>query len=187
VYTKGKFTPSVTRRGFLGIAAGGAVLLNAPTVFASKRGSFERTLSFFNLHTGESAKRTYWADGRYDPRALREINHLLRDHRTGDVATIDRDLLNLLHQLGQTLKSSEPFQVISGYRSPKTNELLRKTGGGGVAKKSYHMKGMAIDVNLKGRSLTDIRRAALDLRSGGVGYYPKSGFVHVDVGKVRSW
>ncbi|MCF8483496.1 MAG: DUF882 domain-containing protein [Rhodospirillum sp.] len=164
-----------------------AVSLNAPVVFASKRGSFERTLSFFNLHTGETLKRTYWADGRYDPQTLREINHLLRDYRTGEVATIDRDLLNLLHQLGQTLRTSEPFQVISGYRSPTTNELLRKTGGGGVAKKSYHMKGMAIDVALDSRSVKDLRRAALGLRSGGVGYYPKSGFVHVDVGKVRSW
>jgi uncharacterized protein YcbK (DUF882 family) len=187
VFSKDTRIPTLSRRGVLGLAAGGAAFLSAPAVFASKRGSFERTLSFFNLHTGETLKRTYWADGHYDPQALREINHLLRDHRTGEVATIDRALLDLLTRLGDRLETSTPFEVISGYRSPKTNEMLRQTGGGGVAKKSYHMQGMAIDVALKDRGLKQLRQAALDLRAGGVGYYPKSGFVHVDVGDVRSW
>ncbi len=145
-----------------------------------------RRLAFHNLHTGESADLVYWADGSYVSDALGHIDHLLRDFRTGDTHPIDRRLLDLLVQVGGRLDSREPFQVISGYRSPATNAMLASSSEG-VARHSLHMDGMAIDIRVPGRSLADLHRAALGLRSGGVGYYPASDFVHVDVGRVRSW
>ncbi|MBK1664375.1 twin-arginine translocation pathway signal protein [Rhodospirillum rubrum] len=184
---KGLACPSVTRRSFIGLCTGAVAALHAPAAFASRRSTIERSLSLENLHTGERVKRVYWANGRYVPDSLREIDHVLRDFRTGDVQPIDRGLLDLLYELHATLETRAPFQVISGYRSPRTNALLRETGGGGVAKQSLHMRGMAIDIALKDRTISQLRRGALGLRRGGVGYYPESGFVHVDVGKVRSW
>ena len=145
-----------------------------------------RTIAFHNLHTGERLRTTYWADGRYLSPALKDIDFVLRDFRTGDVASIDPRLLDLLHLLRSRMESSEPFHVISGYRSPKTNAKLAQQSGG-VAKKSLHMRGMAADVRLPGRALSDLRRAAVSLKLGGVGYYPKSDFVHVDIGRVRYW
>jgi uncharacterized protein YcbK (DUF882 family) len=118
--------------------------------------------------------------------SLREINHLLRDHRTGDTVQMDRELLDLLYSLQHKVESKKEFQVISGYRSPKTNAMLRSKSSG-VAKKSLHMQGKAIDIRLPGTSLKNLRKAAVALKSGGVGYYPNSNFVHVDTGRVRYW
>jgi uncharacterized protein YcbK (DUF882 family) len=148
--------------------------------------SGERKLSFHNLHTGENLATTYWADGRYIPSAAAEIDFILRDFRTGDVQSIDLRLLDLLHDLRRRMESDESFHVISGFRSPKTNNMLTRQSNG-VAKKSLHMRGMAADVRLPGRSLADLQQAALSLELGGVGYYPKSNFIHVDVGRVRFW
>ena len=145
-----------------------------------------RSLALESLHTGERLSTVYWADGKYLPDALAEIDHLLRDFRTGEVLPIDRGLLDLLHSLRSELDSNAPFHVISGYRSPATNKMLAKNGGG-VARKSLHMRGMAIDVNLPGRDLSTLHRVARSLKLGGVGYYPKPGFVHLDVGRVRYW
>ncbi|HEY5718916.1 MAG TPA: DUF882 domain-containing protein [Gammaproteobacteria bacterium] len=147
----------------------------------------ERRLVLRQLHTGEVLRTTFWADGDYVPDALAEISHLLRDHRTGEVQPIDRDLLDLLARLSQRLESRGEFHVISGYRSPKTNEALRRSGGGGVARRSLHMDGRAIDIRVPGRDLAQVRQAALALRGGGVGYYPNSRFIHLDTGRVRSW
>jgi uncharacterized protein YcbK (DUF882 family) len=155
--------------------------------WAGALGTGKRRLSFVNLHTGESLTAVYWANGTYQSNALKEIDHVLRDFRTGDVHSIDLRLLDLLHALQRKVKSRSPFQVISGYRSPATNAKLASLSGGGVARRSFHMKGMAIDVALEDRRLTALRDAALDLRAGGVGYYPRPGFVHVDVGPARSW
>lgn len=191
--------PVLPRRSFLGavstVAAtlAGAVTLGAGSSFAvaaplpPPRRKMERSLSFLSLHTGERLDRVYWANGSYVPGVLREIDYLLRDHRTGDVARIDRSLLDVLYRLRTRLNVREPFQIISAYRSTNTNEMLRTRGGGGVAKRSLHMEGRAIDISLKGRSLSELRKAALSLRAGGVGYYPKSKFVHVDTGDVRFW
>jgi uncharacterized protein YcbK (DUF882 family) len=148
--------------------------------------SGERRLSFYNLHTGESLATTYWADGRYIPSSAAEIDFIFRDFRTGDVKNIDFRLLDLLHDLRRTMESDEAFHVISGFRSPKTNKMLTQKSNA-VAKKSLHMLGMAADVRLPGRALDDLRQAALSLKLGGVGYYPKSNFIHVDVGRVRFW
>lgn len=145
-----------------------------------------RTLDLFNLHTGESLSTTYWADGNYLPHGLAEINHILRDHRNDHISPIAPRLLDLLHHLRGKLDTTMPFQIISGYRSPETNSQLRESDTG-VAKRSLHMEGMAIDLHVEGVALEEIRRAAMALRAGGVGYYPDSNFVHVDTGRVRSW
>jgi uncharacterized protein YcbK (DUF882 family) len=148
--------------------------------------SGERRLRFYHLHTGESLATTYCVDGQYIPSSAAEIDFILRDFRTGDVKSIDFRLLDLLHELRRTMESQEAFHVISGFRSPKTNEMLAQQNNG-VAKKSLHTRGMAIDVRLPGRALADLRQAALSLKRGGVGYYPRSNFIHVDVGRVRYW
>lgn len=179
----------VSRRGFLGLA-GGAVAglaVQPVTAFAaSGADSGSRSLSFLNLHTGEKLVADFWSKGRLLPDGLTEISHVLRDHRTDEAWPIDPKLLELLYRLHSRMETAAPFHVISGYRSPKSNAMLRQKSGG-VAKRSYHMQGRAIDVRLPGLRLTDVRKAALGLRAGGVGYYPKSGFLHIDTGPVRHW
>jgi uncharacterized protein YcbK (DUF882 family) len=145
-----------------------------------------RGLKFDSLHTGEKLAITYWADGRYEPAALAAINHQLRDYRTGDSHVIDPKLLDLLYAVNQKLETPAPFEVISGYRSPQTNAMLHERSSG-VAAKSLHMQGMAIDIRVAGRGLPQLHDIALGLSRGGVGYYPTSDFVHVDVGRVRRW
>ncbi len=148
--------------------------LPVPTLALANAGE-PRSLGFTHLHTGEKLNIVYWADGEYLPEALAEINHLLRDHRTGEVEPIAPDLLDLLHLVHSKLDSSAPFRVISGYRSPATNKMLASKGGG-VARKSLHMRGMAIDVSLPGHDLAMLHRVAKSLKLGGVGYYPKPSF-----------
>ena len=146
-----------------------------------------RSLAFDHTHTRERLRVVYAVGDRYLPDALSVLNRFLRDHYTGDVGAIDPQLFDLLHRVRTRLGSSEPFQVISGYRCPDTNASLRATRGGGVARRSLHMDGKAIDVRLPGVPLDDLRDVALSLRAGGVGYYPRGQFVHVDTGRVRSW
>ena len=147
-----------------------------------------RSLSFDNLHTGEKLRVEYWADGRYLPDALAEVNYLLRDFRTDQVHAIAPQLLDLLTRLRTRMDTSQPVNVISAYRSPVTNAMLRaEHEHSGVASKSLHLQGMAIDIRIPGRALADLHMAALAERGGGVGYYPRSDFVHVDVGRVRNW
>jgi Uncharacterized protein conserved in bacteria len=143
-------------------------------------------LAFDHLHTGEKMAIEYYARGAYVPQALTSVNRLLRDFRTGDVGTIDVGLLDLLHRLAALTASRRPFQIISGYRSPATNEALRQHSAG-VARDSLHVRGQAIDIRLADVPLQSLRDAAQSMRSGGVGYYPASDFVHVDTGRVRSW
>lgn len=146
----------------------------------------ERTLAFYNTHTGEELDAVYWSRGKYRKQALADIDHILRDHRTGEVKSIDTRLLDLVHALGKAIGTRGPFHVISGYRSPKTNALLR-AGGNGVASKSLHLQGKALDIRMPGCDLNRLRRAAVALKGGGVGYYPGPNFVHIDVGRVRYW
>ena len=162
--------------------------MGSGSAFASTGNAGARSLSFNNLHTGERLAVDYWVDGAYQPEALAEVNHVLRDFRTGDVHMIAPRLLDLLVRIRNRLDTTKPIQVISGYRSPVTNAMLHSAHEhSGVAVKSLHMKGMAIDIRVGGRDLQTLHRAALAERSGGVGYYPKSDFVHVDVGRVRRW
>ncbi|HZD25004.1 MAG TPA: DUF882 domain-containing protein [Alphaproteobacteria bacterium] len=175
-----------SRRHLLQAGIGlGALLLLAPAMALARRPG-ERRLSFHHLHTGESSTVTYWADGTYVDEELRAVNHLLRDFRTGEVHAIDPGLLDLLYLTRRRIGSDRPFQIISGYRSPQTNRMLRRHSSG-VAKHSLHMEGMAIDIHLPGTRLADLRKAAMSLKGGGVGYYPASSFVHVDTGRVRYW
>ena len=175
----------LSRRSVLQFGAvGAASLLIAPqTVFAADK---PRSISFDNLHTGETLKTTYWADGGYVRDALKEIDWVLRDFRTGDIKAIDPGLLDILNALHKQLDSTAPYGIISGYRSPATNAMLHENSNG-VATKSLHMRGMAIDVRLGDRALKDLHKAALSLKAGGVGYYPRSNFVHLDTGRVRHW
>ena len=148
--------------------------------------STARSLAFDNIHTGEKMTIEYWANGTYVTDALSTINHLLRDYRNNEVHAIEPKLLDLLSLLHRSVGSNVPFQVISGYRSPATNAMLHAESHG-VAAKSLHMQGMAIDIRLADRALNVVHSAARSLRLGGVGYYPASDFVHVDVGRVRYW
>lgn len=149
-----------------------------------------RALSFVHTHTAEKLSIEYCCDGRYDPEALAKLNRLLRDFRTGEVKPIDPKLFDLLHELSSELGTDDaPFHIISGYRSPFTNTMLQKRGGShtGVASKSLHMVGKAMDIRLPEVKLKSLREAAASLKRGGVGYYPSSNFVHVDTGRVRYW
>jgi uncharacterized protein YcbK (DUF882 family) len=145
-----------------------------------------RQLALLNLHTGEKLSAAYWEAGAYVPDALSAIAKVLRDHRTGEVHAIDPKLLDVLTQLSSRLNAGRPFEVISGYRSPASNAKLHARSSG-VATRSLHMDGKAIDVRLPGVPLTRLRDTALAMQAGGVGYYPSSNFVHVDVGRVRRW
>jgi uncharacterized protein YcbK (DUF882 family) len=184
---------SLNRRSFLGYSAlaTAAALLpgraHAATTAAAKRR--ERVLSFFHTHTGERLKIAYCCDGQYQPEALAELNHLLRDFRVNEEKAIDPQLFDLLHELGGTLETDQPYHIISGYRSPATNALLRERGGAhtGVASNSLHMVGKAMDIRVPGVKLDNLRAAAASLKLGGVGFYPSSNFVHVDTGRVRYW
>ncbi|HSQ02449.1 MAG TPA: DUF882 domain-containing protein [Burkholderiales bacterium] len=152
----------------------------------ASRGETEKALWFYNTHTGESVKAVYWVQGEYVPGALAEIDFILRDFRSGDVKPIAPRLLDLASELRRALGSNEPIHIISGYRSPATNALLAAQSGG-VATHSLHLLGEALDLRVPGRDLKDVRRAALALHAGGVGYYPRSDFVHIDIGRVRTW
>jgi len=146
-----------------------------------------RTLAFDHTHTHERLTVVYALGEHYVPDALATLNRFLRDHYTGDVGVIDPQLFDLLHRVGAEFGPARPFEVISGYRCPQTNATLKATRGGGVAGRSLHMDGKAIDVRLPGVALGDLRDAALALRAGGVGYYPRDQFVHLDTGRVRNW
>ncbi|AEJ01016.1 protein of unknown function DUF882 [Nitrosomonas sp. Is79A3] len=182
--------PEPSRRRFLKAGLGACTLLTLPmaatSVHAAIKRPFEKKLSFLNLHTGERTRATFWANGRYIPEGMRAINHVLRDHRTGDRFAIDPDLFDILHQLQYRLRTNQEFHVVSAYRSPATNAKLAEQSGG-VAKNSMHTHGKAIDIRLPGRKLSDLRAAALSLQMGGVGYYPSSNFIHLDTGRVRFW
>lgn len=173
-----------SRRRF--VHALGAIALSTGSGLAGAAAGTARTLRFDNLHTGEKLAVEYYASGSYVPQALESVNRLLRDFRTGDIGAIDAGLLDLLHGLATVTGSRRPFQIISGYRSPATNEALRRHSTG-VASGSLHTLGQAIDIRLDDVPLEALRNAALSLRSGGVGYYPASNFVHVDTGRLRTW
>jgi uncharacterized protein YcbK (DUF882 family) len=176
----------ISRRNFLQAATGTAAILAAPAVLARPADPAERVLQLRNLHTGESLKATYWAEGQYLAEEMAALNRVLRDHRSDETYNMDQRLFDILHLLQQQVSSNGTFHVISGYRSPATNAKLQKNSSG-VAKRSLHMQGRAIDIRLPGVELKHLRQAALSLKSGGVGYYPNSNFIHVDTGRTRFW
>ena len=204
----------LTRRGFLlfaGVAAASTLLPTAPSWAATQgtklpppprpaprsatsaagpavgtRAAGTRSLRIQVVNTGERWEGVYWRDGAYVPEATRRLDALLRDFRAGKVAQMDPKLYDQLWELHQRLGSSEPWKVISAYRSPQTNAAARRTHRG-VARNSFHIQAKALDVDLTDRSVRAIRQAAIGLQAGGVGQYPRSDFVHIDTGPVRSW
>ena len=183
-----------SRRDFLGslarLAVAGAAVTLTPSALASAAMAVQsksRRICFEHTHTGKSLDIVYAVGDRYVPESLTKLNDFLRDHYSGRIGRMDPRLFDLLYRLRQTLGSKQPIEVISAYRTSATNAELRRKGQGGVARKSLHMEGKAIDLNIPGVSLADLRDAAKGLRKGGVGYYPHDGFVHVDTGPVRTW
>ncbi|EWY39735.1 hypothetical protein N825_04245 [Skermanella stibiiresistens SB22] len=146
----------------------------------------DRTLHLYHRQTGEFFKQTYFEDGFYRVDALDEVNWLLRDWRADKTKPIDPSLLDILYNIANKTDASKPFEILSGYRTPATNASLREHGVP-TASHSYHMVGQAVDITLPGVSLRNMRKAALAIGQGGVGYYPRSGFIHVDTGDVRQW
>ena len=166
----------------------GIFLTSLATISQSTTAADVRELTFYHTHTGKRLNVVYWQDGTYVGAALDEINAFLSDFRTGDRVEMDPALLDLIWDVRESLDSDGTYQIISAYRSPKTNEMLRgQSASSGVARKSQHILGKAIDVRLEGVQTTALRDAAIRLQRGGVGYYEKSDFVHMDTGRVRRW
>ncbi|UYU33196.1 YcbK family protein [Siccibacter colletis] len=178
---------NATRRKLLawGGAALGASLLPG-TAFATLSTPRPRILTLSNLNTGESIKAQFFDGKGYIQEELAKLNHFFRDYRSNKIKAIDTSLFDQLYRLQSLLDTHKPVQLISGYRSVDTNKELRSHSRG-VAKNSYHTKGQAMDFHIEGISLSNIRKAALSMRAGGVGYYPRSNFVHIDTGPVRHW
>jgi uncharacterized protein YcbK (DUF882 family) len=180
----------LSRRKFCALGAMAAATLLLPRhLYASTSSIAGKQLAFVHTHTGERLVAEYCCDGDLRPDVLAQINHLLRDFRVNEVKAIDVRLLDLLHSLAGELQTRDAFHVISGYRSPKTNTMLRARGGShtGVATRSLHTVGKAIDIRIPEVPLKELHQAATSLKKGGVGIYPSSNFVHVDVGRVRYW
>lgn len=168
-------TVAASMPGFTGIAKASTNWLQRP-----------RELAFYNLHTEEKLSLTYFEGGQYITDAVKELNYLLRDHRSDDVYSMDLELYDLLYDLQSMLGGNKTLQVISGYRSPSTNAMLKRQSSG-VAKKSLHMLGQAIDIRIEGVDSRVVQKASIAMKRGGVGYYRQSDFVHVDTGGVRKW
>jgi uncharacterized protein YcbK (DUF882 family) len=183
-----KAAGSAVLNGALVSGIGASIMLpaQATTPAAPLARAAVRQLSFVNTHTGDTFSDAYWEGGNYVPDAMTAINHVMRDHRSGETHAIDPRLLDQLHALKGLVSASAPFQIISGYRSPATNAALHEHSSG-VATRSLHMDGRAIDIRVRGVELTRLRDAALGMAVGGVGFYEASDFIHVDTGRVRRW
>lgn len=180
---------SFDRREFLKLSVGAftATFLPLQTLAATlPKTDSRRRLSFYNTHTRESIDICYFDQGAYCSDAFDQINYILRDHRAHEMHPIDVRLLDQLYAIKRKVRPKTPFYVISGYRSPATNSMLRQKTTG-VARRSYHTKGQAIDIRLPGYRTERLRDLCLAMKSGGVGYYAKSDFVHLDTGPVRCW
>ncbi|MEL7175689.1 MAG: DUF882 domain-containing protein [Pseudomonadota bacterium] len=178
-----------TRRGILAAFAATAVTA-APTYSKAAgflRGSGDvRRIHMYSGRTGETIDMIYWIDGKYIKDGMREVNYFMRDWRQDSATNMDTRTIDIMAAAHNTLNTSEPYLLLSGYRTAKTNAMLRARSGG-VAKKSLHMKGQAADLRLKSRSVSQIAQAAAACRAGGVGRYSSSNFVHMDCGQVRTW
>ena len=190
---RGKMTTSnfegMTRRGLLGAFAATAVAA-APTYANAagflRRGGDIRRLRMYSGRTGESIDMIYWIDGKYIGDALQEINYFMRDWRQDEATRMDTRAIDVMAAAHNLLDVNEPYMLLSGYRTPQTNAMLRARSGG-VARKSLHMKGQAADLRLNARSVSQMARAAAACKGGGVGRYSRSNFVHMDCGPVRTW
>ena len=168
-----------------GGAAAGLALLPG-SALASLSTSRPRVLTLSNMHTGETLKTEFFNGKSYDRDELARLNHFFRDYRANQIKSIDPRLFDQIYRLQAMLETRRPVQLISGYRTLATNNMLREHSSG-VAKHSYHTLGQAMDFHIEGITLSNVRKAALKMRAGGVGYYPRSNFVHIDTGPVRHW
>ena len=180
--------PALGRRAFLALALGTAFTLGtgSSAFAATLAGLPERRLRLRNVHTGETFDGIYWRHGKYQPTAIKQLSWVLRDFRANEAKGFDPHLFDMLDALARRMGSKEPFQVISGYRTAATNAAKRRTDGD-VARNSFHTRAQAIDIFLPDRSVKGLRYTAVKMAAGGVGYYPSSGFVHLDTGPVRTW
>ncbi|WP_353472146.1 DUF882 domain-containing protein [Salipiger sp. H15] len=184
-----KTASGISRRGLIGAFA--ATFVTAAPTYASAAGFLRgagdvRRLRMYSARTGETLNMIYWIEGEYIPDALKEISYFMRDWRTNDVKNIDARTIDIMTAAHNLMDVSEPYMLISGYRSPKTNAMLRARSSG-VAKNSRHLVGEAADLRLNSRSVNQMARAAASCNAGGVGRYTSSNFVHMDCGPVRSW
>ncbi|MGE0719790.1 MAG: YcbK family protein [Alphaproteobacteria bacterium] len=186
---------SFSRRGILGVMAALAAISAAPDVFAAplpsrkpaRRGAKAvRAVHLYSVNTGERVKAPYWQDGRYIPETMRAVNRIMRDHRSGSQHRIDPLLVDLICAMQMRIGAAKPIEIVSGYRSPETNEMLRLAGYG-VAEHSYHMQGKAVDIRVPGYRVSQLSRLAKAMRRGGVGTYGSGNFLHVDTGPIRYW
>ena len=179
----------VSRRGLLGIFAA-TVVAAAPTcsnAFSFLKGAGDvRRIQMYSGRTGESLNTIYWIEGEYIPDALNEINYFMRDWRSDEVRDMDPRTLDIAAAAHRLLDVDEPFMLLSGYRTKKTNAMLRESSHG-VARNSLHIQGKAADLRLRSRSVSQIYRAAMACEAGGVGKYSRSNFVHMDCGAIRTW
>ena len=181
---RSRTTPLDTLRAGLPVAA--LLWCSCPLWGAASAPPGGRELAFYHTHTGERLDVVYATGGRYDASALERINRFLRDFRTGDVADIDPATLDIIYELKQRAGYRGPVHIVSAYRSPATNEMLRQRSSG-VARKSQHLEGRAVDLRFPGVDTARLRDLARALKRGGVGYYGDSDFIHVDSGRVRYW
>ncbi|MCB1721320.1 MAG: DUF882 domain-containing protein [Alphaproteobacteria bacterium] len=179
---------SIDRREILKLGLAGVLATVVPLGFGSDAQAARGTwrVGFRHAHTGESFNGVYRVGDKYLPEAFERLNYVLRDFRTGEVFPMDPRVIDIISLVQKKSNQREPLEILSGYRSPKTNASLRRVSTG-VAKNSFHMYGQAIDLHIKGYKTRNLRKIAMDLRAGGVGYYPKSDFIHVDTGTIRSW
>ncbi|MCB1969379.1 MAG: DUF882 domain-containing protein [Rhodobiaceae bacterium] len=171
------------RRVLAGLAGGIVAVAAAPNAIAALP---ERRIAIHHLHTGERLDLTYKRGSRYLPDALARLDYHLRDWRQNSTRHIDPKLYDILTEIAARLDHDPVFEIICGYRSPRTNTMLRKRSSG-VARRSLHLAGRAIDFRIRGAELARVRDASMKLAAGGVGYYPSSDFIHVDTGHVRHW
>lgn len=184
-----KSSDNLSRRALLRVFAAGAIAA-APTysnAFGILRGAGDiRRIKLYSGRSGESVDLIYWIDGQYISEAFDEISYFMRDWRSGRVKLIDRRTVDIIAASNQLLDTTEGFNMLSGYRTPETNRALRSRSRS-VARNSLHMTGQAADLRMKGRSVSQISRAAISCHAGGVGKYSRSNFVHMDCGDVRVW
>jgi uncharacterized protein YcbK (DUF882 family) len=174
------------RRQVLGVLAGAAALWSTSRAARAASAAAPRRIALLNLHTGERLEIEYFRDGAYAPEALAAIDVLLRDFRNGEKHLIDPKLMDYLVDVAEKLGAPPAYSVISGYRSPETNQRLHERSSG-VSQRSLHMQGRAIDVRMTGVDCADLAARARELTRGGVGYYRASNFVHLDTGAFRTW
>lgn len=178
-----------TRRGLLGAFAATAVtaapFFTGVAAYAKGAGDIRR-IRMYSARTGETVDTIYWIEGEYIPEVVKELNHFMRDWRTGDTVKMDLRTVDIMAASHRLMDVTEPYMLLSGYRSPKTNAMLRSNSKG-VAKNSLHMKGQAADLRLQSRSTGQMAKAAAACSAGGVGRYSRSNFVHMDCGPVRAW